>query len=1185
MRKPWIGRSARAVVVGRSARAVVVGRSARAVVVGRSARAVVVATAAIGLFSAPGVHAQTFVADPAIADTTEASACISPCALRQAIAMAEAAEAVTAEAETVELPVGTYTLTKGPLRVSHPIVDAYSLTVLGLGAHANEVVITAGGKSRVLVDGAEGGTSGQVVLKRLEITGGNGEGGIPHEEPLEPEKGEGGGIAIEQNGTLKLNEVLLMGNTAAVEGGGVEDVGELTVENSTIAHNTVTGGRGLGGGIASDNLNNESHESIKIVNSTIADNTVSGGSQNEGGAIFNGTVLELTNSTLSGNSAPGSGGALAGFKNVAAPKMGVSTVANDILAYNTGKDCAGTAPASTGGNDFDDESCEVKAAAEANKDILKNPELELETGSAPRLEENGGSTPTIAFANASSPAVGAGLEANCPAADQRGTARPAHADCSSGAYQYATAPRFTVTAVTSTPETTVSAKGSGASASCNGASCTVDEGKAVTLTAASKNPGLQFVSWSGGSCGSQNPCKVEHVKATETDTANFELGPPSSPPAGTAYAYFDAEAPSEGNGTRQAPFRSVRALEPLLERREEEIAHEHGEVSPLELLFAGGEYEGLGFNGAQEVSVYGDLNPSTWKAEREPADPTRFQGTPQGLLLNGSTEMSFQQVTFQGRAAFSPGESAYGVRMVNGSHATFADVHVEAGGGANGARGATGAQGAAGTNGEHGEAGATPGDVRGKIAEHGFYGGEFYGGLTCPVAAANGIWSMSYEELKELYSEGNALCRNIPIGVSQGQKPERSPNPGNGGFGGRGGWLNGDPGGGQPGQKGNSTANAQGGAGGHQGVSESTWCCENGKSATSPGGEGGAGGAGSLSANAKGAASSYGDVYTPGQGGAGGAGEGGAGGGGGGGGSGDFDDLNNGGGDSGGSGGSGGYGGGGGSGGEAGGGSFALYVAAGSSAVVDYASDLATQGGGTGGDGGNGGAGGPGGAGGQGSAYAATTIGAGSNGGAGGAGGPGGPGAGGEGGPSFAVAGGGSAELGTGVLEQVARPGEGGEPGGEGGRPARSGGGGPNEPCSSNCKVNPQLPVQLPSFVTVAKGVVVITIGCLEACTGKLTLTANTFGKHHVRGLALAARRGGGTSVLGKLSFSLRAKQLAKLRIHLGKAARKRLKGLKQGLPATLTVQLRLGKAKRATRHTQAIELLPPVAGKPPKAK
>ena len=256
-------------------------------------------------------------------------------------------------------------------------------------------------------------------------------------------------------------------------------------------------------------------------------------------------------------------------------------------------------------------------------------------------------------------------------------------------------------------------------------------------------------------------------------------------------------------------------------------------------------------------------------------------------------------------------------------------------------------------------------------------------------------------------------------------------------------------------------------------------------------------------------------------------------------------------------------------------------MTSGSSAVVDYASDLTTQGGGTGGQGGNGGAGGAGGAGGQGSAYAATTIGAGSNGGAGGAGGPGGPGAGGEGGPSFAVAGGGSVELGTGVLQEVGRPGEGGEPGGEGGRPAPSGGGGPNEPCSSSCTVSATLPVQLPSVVTVSKGVIVITIGCLEACTGKLTLTG-TFGKHHVKGLALAAKHGGGTSVLGKLSFSLPAKKLAKLHIHLSKSVRKRLKAV-TSMKATLTVELKLGRAKK-TKHTQTIVLVGPAASKP-KAK
>ncbi len=109
-----------------------------------------------------------------------------------------------------------------------------------------------------------------------------------------------------------------------------------------------------------------------------------------------------------------------------------------------------------------------------------------------------------------------------------------------------------------------------------------------------------------------------------------------------------------------------------------------------------------------------------------------------------------------------------------------------------------------------------------------------------------------------------------------------------------------------------------------------------------------------------------------------------------------------------------------------------------------------------------------------------------------------------------------------------------------------------------------------------------ITIGCLEACVGKLTLTG-AFGKHHVKGLALAAKHGGGaTVVLGKLSFSLPAKKLVKLRVHLSKAVRKQLKAV-TSMKATLTVELKLGKAKK-TKHTQAIVLVGPAASKP-KAK
>ncbi len=77
----------------------------------------------------------------------------------------------------------------------------------------------------------------------------------------------------------------------------------------------------------------------------------------------------------------------------------------------------------------------------------------------------------------------------------------------------------------------------------------------------------------------------------------------------------------------------------------------------------------------------------------------------------------------------------------------------------------------------------------------------------------------------------------------------------------------------------------------------------------------------------------------------------------------------------------------------------------------------------------------------------------------------------------------------------------------------------------------------------------------------------------------------GGSGGGGSFGVSLPAKKVAKLHIRLNAAARKRLMGLRRSLQATLTVELKLGKAKRATRYTQTLELVPPAANGPPKGK
>ena len=56
------------------------------------------------------------------------------------------------------------------------------------------------------------------------------------------------------------------------------------------------------------------------------------------------------------------------------------------------------------------------------------------------LQDNGGPTDTLAL-QTGSPAIDAGTDTGCPAADQRGTARPQAAACDIGAFERIPPPR------------------------------------------------------------------------------------------------------------------------------------------------------------------------------------------------------------------------------------------------------------------------------------------------------------------------------------------------------------------------------------------------------------------------------------------------------------------------------------------------------------------------------------------------------------------------------------------------------------------------------------------------------------------------------------------------------------------------------------------------------------------------
>jgi hypothetical protein len=186
-----------------------------------------------------------------------------------------------------------------------------------------------------------------------------------------------------------------------------------------------------GGGIQ-----NESSATLNITNSTISGNTAAstgGGIQNETNA-----TLSITNSTISGNIAASTGG---GIRNV----VGTTTLRNVTIANNTSTTSAGGI-SNTG-------TVNIGNTIVANNNSVASPDVSgtfadqgnnligksdgstgftngiVGTIAAPvnpllgALANNGGSTQTHALLTGS-PAINAGNNTGAPAIDQRGAARP-----------------------------------------------------------------------------------------------------------------------------------------------------------------------------------------------------------------------------------------------------------------------------------------------------------------------------------------------------------------------------------------------------------------------------------------------------------------------------------------------------------------------------------------------------------------------------------------------------------------------------------------------------------------------------------------------------------------------------------------------------------------------------------------
>jgi len=285
------------------------------------------------------------VADGIDADLADGNCEIAPptvpptCTLRAAVMQANRIPS----GAKIFLPAGTYFLTRPPGPTDGEDVgdldlvtpDGYSAgptTIIGAGAATtiidgmnNDGVITIGygrtasisavsilhGK-RAYYGGLENfGTLTLVdsVISNNTATAGAGGGGIYNAGSLTAMRvavsaNVGGGILNGDNYTLSLTQTTISGNTLA---GGIKNFGYLYLTNSTISANSTLYN---GGGIENNSgQTNTAH--ADIYNSTIVFNQADSDSDlsGEGSGIYvigSGSIVNVVNSVIAGNSVPGS---------------------------------------------------------------------------------------------------------------------------------------------------------------------------------------------------------------------------------------------------------------------------------------------------------------------------------------------------------------------------------------------------------------------------------------------------------------------------------------------------------------------------------------------------------------------------------------------------------------------------------------------------------------------------------------------------------------------------------------------------------------------------------------------------------------------------------------------------------------------------------------------------------------
>ncbi len=208
-------------------------------------------------------------------DSSDGLCGVGDCSLREAIASGDSGDAIN-------IPLGVYTLTQGS-----ELTISQNLTLTGAGS--GDTIIQAAA------------SSADATFRVFTISGGN---------------------------SPTISNVTIRQGFTGTNGGGIRNLGTLTLNNSTVSGNTAGGSGGSGGEGGGGIANNGT---AIITNSIISDNSAS----LEGGGIISreGAALTLVNTTVSGNTATGDGG---GIWNNGTADLTTSTVTGNTSGQNGG---------------------------------------------------------------------------------------------------------------------------------------------------------------------------------------------------------------------------------------------------------------------------------------------------------------------------------------------------------------------------------------------------------------------------------------------------------------------------------------------------------------------------------------------------------------------------------------------------------------------------------------------------------------------------------------------------------------------------------------------------------------------------------------------------------------------------------------------------------------------------------